>query len=685
MSMKKKGFIASVLAVILCLGYLPGQRVEALAAENLIVNGNFSDADNLAVWNGGGHNGGATVTAEVSETPIGAEKIMTYGKITNRTSNYNCFAFDITDKVERNQIYTYSFYVMLDPADYADAPAEQRSVEISPHIRANGSDSYSIGVAGTVSQVLEPGVWTKFTGTFTPVWNGTLELVAIRFLEQGTNYGSGPGVKGTYYLTGVEICPQESEPELIQTNIVDLKNAVNKKLGADGSFIVGTSIVNSDLGDIESMGLVTKHFNALTLGNELKPDAMFGYAGSNPRTETVVFKGEELLVPVPDYSRAERTLDYVYKWNEQNPRDIIKVRGHVLVWHSQTPDWFFHEEYNTSKPLVSAETMTKRMEWYIATMAEHFTGTDSKYKDLFYAWDVVNEAVSDGAADYRTNGKWWEVYKSNEFIIQAFRFANKYFPESIDLFYNDYGECSDNKMLGIAKLLKDVKEAEGTRIDGMGMQAHNQPLANPTVGSFEKAARLYAGIVDQVQITEWDVKTSSGFISTEKGIEQEYKRQADYYHSFYQCIQKLRAEGINFTGMTFWGVIDPNSWLQSSSNVGGGADGKITQHPLLFDGGYQAKPAFWAFADETRFQKLVNPTPTPAPNTPTPTPEPTVTPAPADTAEPSATPEPTGLPATDTPVSRDGGVSGIVITTAVVAVIALAAVGALFVFKKKRG
>ena len=679
--MKKiRGFIAAALAVAMCLGFLPGQTMQAEAAENLVINGNFTDAENLEVWNGGGHRGGAVITAETSDTPIGDDKITTYGKITGRTSNYQCFAYDLTDKLEKDQVYTYSFYVKLDETDYAGAPAEQRTVELSPHIKVDGSDKYSNGcgsLTGTVQQVLEPGVWTKFTGTFTLSWNGNIEMIVLRFLEQGSNYGSGPGVKGTYYITGVEIAEQDKEPELIQTGIVNLRNTVNKKLGADGNFIVGTAITNSDLADVESMGLVTKHFNGLTIGNELKPDAMFGYASSNPKTETVVFNGEELLVPVLDYSRAERTLNYIYKWNELNPDSQIKIRGHVLVWHSQTPNWFFYEDYNTSKTLVSAETMAKRLEWYIATMAEHFTGEDSKYKDMFYAWDVVNEAVSDSTGTYRNDKEksmWWKVYQSNEFIIQAFRFANKYMPESVDLYYNDYNEWYASKVRGIVQLINDVKAAEGTRIDGMGMQGHHK-VGGASITQFEDAVRAYAAVVDQVQITEWDMKVSSVYKNTEQGIQEEYIRQANVYYDYYQSIQKLRAEGINFTGMTFWGVIDTNSWLQTQNSVGGAADGKVTQHPLLFDGGYQVKPAFWAFADQARYSKAVGATPTPMPTRAvTPTPEPTQAPA-------SATPIPTTAPA-DEPADSDSNVGGIIV---VVAAVLLLVGGGAVIIKKKRG
>jgi len=214
------------------------------------------------------------------------------------------------------------------------------------------------------------------------------------------------------------------------------------------------------------------------------------------------------------------------------------------------------------------------------------------------------------------------------------------------------------------------------------MQEHNKTMSSPMPNDFEKAVRAYAEIVDQIQITEWDVKNSQSFIPTEKGLENEYLKQADYYHSFYERIKMLRAEGINISGMTFWGVIDTRSWLQDSSNVGGGADGLSIQHPLLFDGEYQAKPAFWAFADESRFQKMVNPTPTPtvAP-TATPTPEPT----PEPTAEPTEAPTvaPTEAPV-EVPAETEGGVNGAVIAVVAVAVAGLVAAG-IVVIKKKRG
>lgn len=62
---------------------------------------------------------------------------------------------------------------------------------------------------------------------------------------------------------------------------------------------------------------------------------------------------------------------------------------------------------------------------------------------------------------------WWRVYKSNEFIINAFKYANKYAPKNVELYYNDFGETDNTKCEGIVKLINDVKSADGTRLDAL--------------------------------------------------------------------------------------------------------------------------------------------------------------------------------------------------------------------------
>ena len=668
---------ALALGAMLTVGTICGGR--CLAAEtgaNLIECPNFASDDDISVWYR--DRGGATISAQADTEPIYGD-VTSYGKITDRSSNYECFSQDVTGLVEKDKDYAYSFYVMLDPVDYADAPAQQRTVEISPYITAGGTTLYSQGCTGTVSQALEPGVWTHFTGVYTPSWSGELEEVVIRILEQGTNYGQGEGVMGTYYMTGMELREQGARESVIQTDVPRLRDALK---------------------DVDTMALVTRHFNAITLGNELKPDAMFGYSNNRcPGTETAVLNGEELEVPKLDYSRAEKTLDAIYEWNQNHPEDIIKVRGHVLVWHSQTPEWWFHEDYDAGKAYADTETMNRRLEWYIKTMAEHFTGEDSKYHGMFYGWDVVNEAVSDGGSRYRIaseNSSWWAVYQSNEFIVNAFRYANQYMDPEVELYYNDYNEWFPAKREGIVQLLRDVQEAEGTRIDGMGMQGHYQTVGSPTVKEFEDAARAYAAIVGQVQITELDMKASSFYNGTELTRANEFETQGWRYKSLLEKVKSLREEGVNITNITLWGVVDKNSWLQTFNAVGGAADGKQRQCPLLFDDDYMVKPAFWAFADPSRLEETEENEEEPSEEKPAESvpegvgsqtsgetgseqPEETIS------SEENARPEETALPQQpETPRQESSGNALYVVIGVVCAVVAAAVVGIILIRRRKK-
>lgn len=407
---------------------------------------------------------------------------------------------------------------------------------------------------------------------------------------------------------------ENTDVEASKEQIPALRDCVEQKMGCR----IGCAITGKEPWDIPLWNLVTTHFNAVTLGNELKPDSLFGYSVSTcPGTEEAELNGETITVPVLNYSNPEKILDKFLKWNETHPDKEIKIRGHVLVWHSQTPEWFFHEEYDKTKPYVSKEEMDKRLEWYIREVLTHFTSDESPYKDLFYGWDVVNEAISDGTGTYRTdaekpeedlnedrhgsNSSWWHVYQSEEFIINAFKYANKYAPGELELYYNDYNECNAQKRNGIITLLKAVKEKEGepgvgTRITAMGMQGHYN-VDSPSYTDVEASAKAYGEVVGSVQITEWDLSSSDDYDGSEESKEAEYEKMRKTYNLMYYALQNVQSEGINVSGITFWGTVDKYSWLQHRSTVGGGSSKEKPQCPLLFDDLYKPKPAFWVFAE----------------------------------------------------------------------------------------
>ncbi len=397
--------------------------------------------------------------------------------------------------------------------------------------------------------------------------------------------------------------------------------ALRDTVPAKSGMFVGCAVTSQEITDAKVWDIITTHFDHVTFGNELKPDALFDYSVSKcPGTETASLNGEDLVVPKLNYSRAEGMLNKILKWNEENPDRPIKVRGHVLVWHSQTPEWFFHEDYDKTKPYVNKDEMNKRLEWYIATVLTHFTGEDSKYKDLFYGWDVVNEAVSDGTGGpdgirtdaenseslnedrHGSNSSWYHIYQSNEFIINAFKYANKYAPADLELFYNDYNECNFNKRNNIIKLLEAIKAqegapGEGTRIDAMGMQGHYS-IDDPSADNIIASIKQYAKAVGKVQITELDITASSDYDGTDATKEAENEKLRKRYNLIYYALQSAAMEtDVTVEGFTFWGTVDHYSWLQSRSNVGGGSKTGLPQMPLLFDENYEPKPCFFVFAN----------------------------------------------------------------------------------------
>lgn len=597
--------------------------------DNIIKDGDFASSEAVASWNASV--GKSTITVATEENEIGDSGLKTYGVI-NRdpatATSGDCFSQDITDAVELGEEYQYSFWAKLSDV-YKDAPEEQRNVDFAPFYVSGGEatylGSYSTGVlSGEITKTLTAGEWTKFSGTFNVP--KTADQIVIRIIEQGTNYGQGDCVKGAYCVTGVSMKKITRPKPEIEKDIPDWKTSVTESLGNDS--IAGTAIMLSEISDDTLMELVEKHFNAVTFGNELKPDALFNYQidGNSVPTKTITFEGEELQVPVVndagdslDFSRADAMADKILEWNNAHPDQKIRIRGHVLVWHSQTQEWFFHENYDITKPYVNKETMNRRLEWFISGVFDHYFGkaANGKYDGLFYGWDVVNEAVIGNT--YRTdkvsaaeslseirhgnNSSWWHVYKSNEFIINAFKYANKYAPKDVELYYNDFGETDNTKSEGIVKLINDVKSADGTRLDAFGMQAHYN-VDGFSAAQFKSVAKKYAQAAGKVQLTELDFKASSTYDGTAATKESEYTKMAYCHKNLYEAIKALKKEGTNVSGLTVWGVIEPNSWLHSQSDLGGGASGSA-QCPLLFDGNYKAKPAYWAYVDASQLKPAI--------------------------------------------------------------------------------
>ncbi len=345
-------------------------------------------------------------------------------------------------------------------------------------------------------------------------------------------------------------------------------------------FNIGTAIMASNLSSPSFMDLVEKHFDdSITFGNELKPDHVL----NKTACQAMAAEGDD-TDPQVSLSAARGLLNYCRDNN-------VPVRGHTLVWHSQTPDWFFKENYADDGEWVSKDKMLVRMENYIKNV---FAALAEEYPTVnIYAWDVVNEAWQDNGTPRNpgeqgssgsNNSAWVQVFGDNSFIEPAFEYARKYAPEGTKLYYNDFNEYMPQKTEAIVNMANELA-AKGL-IDGIGCQSHLD-VSFPSVSVYEKAIAAFAATGLDVQITELDVTTSD---TSESGL----ATQAQYYSDIMDVLVKYSD---SISAVVFWGVTDDQSW-------------RAAKLPLLFDASFQAKPAYYSIVDELEMPDITTTTTT---------------------------------------------------------------------------
>lgn len=340
-----------------------------------------------------------------------------------------------------------------------------------------------------------------------------------------------------------------------------------KELCADyftlGVGINGSSLETQTLNIPEYMAVAKKHFNSCTMTNLMKSSYLLDEQGCKDSPD-----GSPVL--------SFETIDPTLEWCLEND---MKMRGHTLVWHAQTPDWFFREGYDEKADYVDKETMLFRMESYIAQLMTH---VQDNYPGVVYCWDVVNEAVDpdkgdpDSAFLCRTenDGKAnpWYVTIGEDYVEMAFTYARKYAADGVKLFYNDFNTYDTKKRDAIYTLCASLKE-KGL-IDGIGMQGY-WGVDYPSIGIIELAIKKYAGLDLEIQITELSVSVDE---ETDAAFEEQGRRYGEIFMSL-RLLDTAGGGPANITNVTFFGLID-------HYRAGD------TTNSRLFDGGFQPKPAF---------------------------------------------------------------------------------------------
>lgn len=324
-----------------------------------------------------------------------------------------------------------------------------------------------------------------------------------------------------------------------QTNIVSLRE-VYKDL-----FPIGAAISEDG---IERYGdLLKSHFNSITPENALK------MINVSPKENEYNFEA----------------LDKIVNFAKKNS---MLIRGHVLIWHDQVPEWVFKGTDGSSVP---RELLLDRMNEYIAQVV-------GRYKNDIYCWDVVNEAIDDSDNVFYRDTKWFSMI-GEDYIEKAFLYAHAVAPEAV-LFYNDYNYVLKSKREKIYKLVKSMKERE-IPIHGIGIQGH-WGIHYPEVSDIRRTIELFADLGLKIQLTEMDMSMyewGNNRSDLKKPTEDMLKLQTEKYDKIFGV---LREYSDIISGVTFWGVADDYTWLDDFP-VKGRKD-----WPLLFDEHFHLKPAF---------------------------------------------------------------------------------------------
>ncbi|WP_337059884.1 endo-1,4-beta-xylanase [Kineococcus sp. G2] len=500
---------------------------------------------------GWGPRGGATVEQVPGAGRDGSGAL----RVTNRTQGWHGATVDVTPNLAVGQAVAVSFWAKLTPGQ------EPASLNASVQLTAGGSDSY-YGVAGA-SATVDADTWTQLRGTYTP---GTAATRAQLYVE---------GTAGVSFLIDdVRVAP------FAETPLQDVP-ALKDVLGAQGFEHVGVAVDQRETAGRASQ-LVQKHFNAITPENDGKPEAV------QPTEGTF------------DFTRLDALLDFADRTGTQ-------VYGHVFVWHSQTPAWFF---LDGTRPLTSSPEdqaiLRGRMQAHIKGIADHLKARYPDGKHPIWAWDVVNEVVADGdnanPHDMR-DSRWFQVL-GEQFVDDAFRFADRYFPQQ-ELFINDYNSEMPEKRADYVELVGSLID-RGVPIDGVGHQVHvdfGRPVQwlGDSLTAFERLSAQKGKPLLQV-ITELDVSTSKQVVSADVGgggtparaTEDDAAAAAENGYYYRDLFDVLEEHSGSIESVTFWGISNARTWLRTWPIA------RPWEQPLPFDDDLQVTPAYWGIVDPSK-------------------------------------------------------------------------------------
>lgn len=317
-------------------------------------------------------------------------------------------------------------------------------------------------------------------------------------------------------------------------------------------FKIGAAVTVNDLQG-EHGELLKKHFNSITAENAMK------FGEIHP---------EEARY---DFEKPDKMKEFALSNN-------MKMRGHTFVWHNQTSDWIFADKNGKEAP---RELVLERLRQHVKVVCD-------RYKDVIYAWDVVNEAIEDKSGEQYRDTKWRRIL-GEDYIKTAFEVVKEIDNKS-ELIYNDYNNELPDKLEKSYDMLKGLLE-KGTPIDGVGLQGHWNIRDKNLMENLRRAIESYGSLGLKLQVTELDVSMFE-FEDRRTDLNEPTSEMLYLQEQTYENIFSIFREYKELvTSVTFWGISDKYTWKDNFPVFG------RKDWPMLFD--INGKP-------KGSFEKVVN-------------------------------------------------------------------------------
>ena len=503
--------------------------------DNSGISTNFEDGGTEG-WSS--RSGSSSVTVSTAAAHGGTQSLLTTGRV----GEWDGPSISVSNKMYNGSVYNISGWVRLLPTDQTN-----HVINVSVQTNLNGSPNY-LSVTGY------PGV--------TVAADGAWHQISVSGYTLGSAYDSGGATlyfqtvsqSGTdlvsFYIDDFQLT--YVPPPTIQSDIPSIFQSLSEY------FPVGAAVDMTDISGPHAQ-LLTKHFDSITSGNDMKWSSVENTKG------------------VFNYANADAQVGLAVCNN-------MRIRGHNLVWAngSQTPGYAAGDGTNSS---ANQALVTDNIQEHIRNEVQHFGSQ-------VYAWDVVNEPLDPSQPDCLVHGPFYNVL-GKSYIDIALQAAHQYAPQA-KLFINDYSTADPNRLACLVQVVGDLR-SRGIPIDGVGHEMHNA-INYPSTAAMVNAINTVADAFPDIkqQVTELDMSVyNAGDVTTDYGNNVPpavLAEQGWLYKSYFDAFRELKGK---LGAVTFWGMADDDTWLDSFPV-------NRTDYPLPFDHGLQAKPAYWGVVDETK-------------------------------------------------------------------------------------